>query len=194
MRAYTQPSPGNYARCIISLFVGIRGSIGIRAKRNLSFSIRINCKFFGDKGLGRTWLFKPFSTVLRDESKFMENRLAIHHPSIPRCSLESIKVGGTRLPLCIPLANLFVVLHVDYLSEETLYRIGKLVVLGKTDGSRYVSSIRSERPVIFITITNSTSLFAVDWWNHRGFRARLCPSWLTIHNNRLDTFYSYYHQ
>ena len=107
-----------------------------------------------------------FFSVLRDESKFMENCLATHHPVFPvsrSCSSQRIKVGNTRPPLCIPLANLFVVFHVDYLSDETLYRIGNLVVLGKTNGSRYVSSIRSEQPVIFITITNSTSLFAVDW-------------------------------
>ena len=42
--------------CVISLFAGIRGSIGIPGKRNLSFSIRINCEFSlsGDKRIERT--------------------------------------------------------------------------------------------------------------------------------------------
>lgn len=51
--------------------------------------------------------------------------------------------------LCIPLANLFVVLHVDYIEERR--RIGNLVVLGKTDASRYAPSIKSERGESFLS-------------------------------------------
>lgn len=53
--------------CVISLFAGIRGSIGIPAKRNLSFSIRINCEFSlsGDKRM---------LSASQDESEFRESR------------------------------------------------------------------------------------------------------------------------
>lgn len=63
--------------------------------------------------------------------------------------------GGTLL--CIPLANLFVVLHVDYIEERR--RIGNLVVLGKTDASRYAPSIKSKRGESFLSRAR-TSLHA----------------------------------
>lgn len=52
---------------VISLFAGIRGSIGIPAKRNLSFSIRINCGFSlsGDERM---------LSASQDESEFGESR------------------------------------------------------------------------------------------------------------------------
>lgn len=64
--------------------------------------------------------------------------------------------GGTLL--CIPLANLFVVLHVDYIEERR--RIGNLVVLGKTDASRYAPSIKSKRGESFLSRARTTSLHA----------------------------------
>lgn len=84
MHACTQASSGNHADCIISLFARIRGSIGIRARRNLSFSIRIYCEFFADMrgtdgDIERTWLLEPpFPPGSQNESEFMENPLARH--------------------------------------------------------------------------------------------------------------------
>lgn len=59
-------------------------------------------------------------------------------------------------PLSIPLVKLFDVLRV-FTGRDTRYRLGNLVVLGKTKASRCAESIRSEWRVIFISITNSTS-------------------------------------
>lgn len=152
--------------------------MGFLPKGTFSFSIRMYREFFRDEGIyiyiykKRFPLFKYshfsllFQTRIFSKQKILLWKIVVSTllfppPSSPevflierrncltgaRPSSGEWKRRGTLL--CIPLANLFVVLHVDYIEERR--RIGNLVVLGKTDASRYAPSIKSERGESFLS-------------------------------------------